>query len=558
MTATAARLHSRGARERLLGSETPRIFTSPLRELKPAVRDDDGRVIEPATSLGYDAILFATEVLGMFLAPWQRWLLIHMLELREDGRLRFRKVVVLVARQNGKSTLSVVLSLFFMYVLGSRLVLGTAQDLETAEDFWTQAVEMAQGVPELADQIDAVVKTNGQKSLNLITKEMYKVKAANRRAARGKAANLVIMDELREQQTWDSYSAITKTTNARPNAIVVMLSNAGDVTSVVLSHLRKMAHAALGDPDGINRNDELLDGGWTITGPGSVEADVFGEDEDDTTLGLFEWSAKPGCSRFDPAGWAQANPSLGYFVERATIASDAASDPEWVFRTEVLCQWSAGALEGPFPAGAWEAGVDEDSARDPDRDRIVVGVDVAHDRSVARIVSASWRSDGNVHIEVVAQRAGTDWVVPWFRDPDHPRRREYEVTGQGKGAPVSTLIEELAELVDEDGVPLLRVVPWEGDDLPKGCGRFFDGVVGVRESEDDSPSPTIFHRPTATLDVAAAHAKTRPLSDGWAWDRKSSPVDISSLVAATAAHCLLTRPQEESVSAYETHGLELV
>jgi phage terminase large subunit-like protein len=105
---------------RLVGSEEPRIFTPPLRELTPE------------TTLGFAVIAFADAVLELELMPWQRWLLLHMLELREGGGLRYRTVILLMARQNGKSTLSQVLALWFMYVYGAPLVIGTAQDLDVA------------------------------------------------------------------------------------------------------------------------------------------------------------------------------------------------------------------------------------------------------------------------------------------------------------------------------------------------------------------------------------------------------------------------------------------
>src|SRR3546814_3017701 len=54
------------------------------------------------------------------------------------------------------------------------------------------------------------------------------------------------------RSSWDAWGAITKTTNARANAQIWALSNAGDATSIVLRYLRKMAHKALDDPDGIN------------------------------------------------------------------------------------------------------------------------------------------------------------------------------------------------------------------------------------------------------------------------------------------------------------------
>jgi hypothetical protein len=74
------------------GSTEPRIYTPPLRPLTPE------------TSLGFEVVDFAREVLGVTLYPWQEWLLIHALELREDGRYRFRRIIVLVARQNAAPT----------------------------------------------------------------------------------------------------------------------------------------------------------------------------------------------------------------------------------------------------------------------------------------------------------------------------------------------------------------------------------------------------------------------------------------------------------------------
>ena len=65
------------------------------------------------------------------------------------GRFRFRTVVLLVARQNGKSTLMQVLSLWRMYVDGAPLVIGTAQNLDIAEEQWMSTVDLAQGVPEV-------------------------------------------------------------------------------------------------------------------------------------------------------------------------------------------------------------------------------------------------------------------------------------------------------------------------------------------------------------------------------------------------------------------------
>lgn len=509
------------------GSTEPRICTPPLRPLTPE------------TSLGYSAIEFATEVLGVDLFPWQRSLLIRMLELREDGSLRFKTVVVLVARQNGKSTVSQVLALWMMLYCGWPLVLGTAQDLETAEEVWEEAVGLLEDDEELATLIDKVIKVNGKKALVLKApagqRRRYKVKAANRRAGRGFAGNLILLDELREHQNWLAWGAITKTTMAQALALVLCLSNAGDVTSVVLRYLRKLAHEVLGDPDGIVAEDE-------VTGPTAFDLgqddDTPDEDiaqQDADTLGLFEWSTEKDRSKWDRDGWAQGNPSMGHIPPlEANLASACKIDPEWVFRTECLCQWPDGTLSGPFEPGAWEQGqnpvveLPDGTVTVGDEDRLVgplkACIDMSHDRSQTYIVVAGHRADGWAQVEVVAGRYGSDWVKEWLEDPRRVKRIT-AVTGQKNGAPISGLMKELAE--DED-FPI-PVEDWAGGDLTAAWGDFSDAVRDV----------TVRHNVQPVLDAAAAAGVTRILGDRQILDRAASPVDVAPLMAACGALWLL-------------------
>lgn len=466
--------------------------------------------------------------------PWQIWFLVHALELHPtevdetgDPVFRFRKVILLMGRQNGKSTVMQALTLWRMYVDRCSLVIGTAQDLEVAESLWGESIEMIEETEDLKVEIGKIERQPGRKMFRLRSGETYKVKAATRRGGRGLSGELVLLDELREHQSWDAWAAVTKTTNAKARAQIYGISNAGDASSIVLRYLRKMAHQELGDPDGINADE--------------TPADLLGEEDevDDSGLGIFEWSAPPKCDVIDRNGWAQGNPALGYLVREATLASDAKTDPEWVFRTEVLCQWSDGSLEGPFPPGAWDAG----TVRPPDVAGIVgkvkACVDVSFDRSRAHIAFAGINDRGRPQVEHVASRAGVEWVLPWLQDPKRVDLIE-AVTGQTKGSPVSGLMKDLTEA----GVP---VVEWVGADVPIATGAFYDLVRGNG----------VDHLPQPALDVAAATAVPK-LSDGGAimWDRRHSPTDIAPLIAATGAVWLLNRPIETPiVSAYESRGV---
>src|SRR5690606_28433772 len=85
------------------GRERPRLYTEPACKLTRR------------TTLGFEAIAFAEDMLGMTLLPWQQWWLKHALELEPGGSFRYRTVLTLVARQNGKTTLLKALALYFMY-----------------------------------------------------------------------------------------------------------------------------------------------------------------------------------------------------------------------------------------------------------------------------------------------------------------------------------------------------------------------------------------------------------------------------------------------------------
>lgn len=508
----------------VMGSAAPRIYTPPLRKLTEE------------TTLGFAMIAFCRDILGQPLLPWQEWLAIHALELTPAGGFRFKTTITMVGRQNGKTTFAKALALFFMAVLEAPVVLGTAQNVDTANETWEAAVSDVEGSPALRPLMVRTLRGAGNRILELTNQRRYKVAAANRRGGRGLSCDLILMDELREQTDWDAWGAITKTTMARPNALVWCMSNAGDAKSVVLRHLRLQAHAHLGDPDKIADSLELIPG----------------DTLDTTTLGIFEWSAPPDCLTTDRTAWALSNPSLGYgFITERSLDAAQKTDPEEVFRTECLCQWVEARVPKPFPDGAWQAGTDGKSYMERGSAR-TFGLDVSADRKNATLAVCGPRADRTWHVEVIASRQGIGWAIEWLQE--RAKREPVRLAIQGRGAPVSSYLADLSAI---EGLELSAI---EGRDLGAFCGRFYDGVAATIDESDAVP---IYHRPQPILDAAAEVAQKRGAGDAaWFWDRQASSVDIAPLVACTMAYGLQSMGRTESKlyeSAYsETRGLLVI
>lgn len=515
----------------LIGCEVPRVYTPPLRELTPD------------TTLGYEMCDFA-DALGFKLVPWEKWLLVHAFEvlgdLDGDWSLRFRTVLVLIARQNGKTLVTTVITLYFLYILGVALIIGTAQELDQAEEAWDACVDAIQGDDELKTELVSAKYGNSGRRLKLSGGRRYITKASSRKAGRGKRANLVIIDELREQTNWEAWNAVSSTTLAQ--AKVGMLwctSNAGDPYSLVLRHERFLAHAALGDPDGwcASVGDSM---------PPAVDDD--GNEVEAEPPAIFEWSARPDRGVWDREGWCEANPSLGHgFLTERALAADIRNKEERAARTENLCQFVEAIAEPPFPAGAWEAGIDPRSAVADGAD-VVFAVDISDDRKTSAIAACGPRTDGALHVEVVAYQQGIAWLETWLRDIADPVD-PVQVAIQAKGAPASSMVSVIGAI---NGIQVVEVA---GADIAGWTGRFYDAVAALDPNEDSRSDATpVYHRPQAALDMAANVAKTRLMGDSaWAFDRKRSPVDVSPLVACGYAFGLATRiPPEERKKKFES------
>ena len=508
------------ARPRLLGSTTPRIWTPPLVQGPPGPCGC-GCALTPRTSLGFQCVEFAATILGITLLPWQRWLLIHAMELRKDGRFRFRTVLVLVARQNGKTTLIEVKNLFKMFVLKVPLIIGTAQILDYAEESWDKAVEIVESIPELAGLVQHVDRTNGKKALRLIHGSRWKIATASRKGGRSLSADDVNLDELREHHNWESWGAVSKTTMARKKAQVWAATNAGDDRSVVLNSLQEKGQAVA------EKLIELL-ARLVVAEAEAITAAAAAEGID-TSFGHFEWSAPADCPTDDPAMWAMANPSLGYPQGISVEALSAAqqTDPEPVFRTECLCQRVPDLEPSKIPMTAWV------KCKDPHSQivgPVVLTWEVSWRQDAGAILLSGRRHDGLPQIEMVEYREGVDWIPGRFGQIAG-RNQVLDIV-YDPAAPGASILSEITERLPGGMEPRALTMR----QVAQGCGRIYNLAL----------AGTFRHLGDERLVEMLRRSATRSLADMWAWDRKHSRGDICGLVGGTnVLHALMTAPEPE-------------
>jgi phage terminase large subunit-like protein len=72
--------------------------------------------LSPGTSVGFEQVDFARDMLQHPYDEWQRWTVLHAGELLPDGTQRFRYRLILASRQNGKSELVVGLAPYWIFV----------------------------------------------------------------------------------------------------------------------------------------------------------------------------------------------------------------------------------------------------------------------------------------------------------------------------------------------------------------------------------------------------------------------------------------------------------
>lgn len=236
-----------------VGDWRPTRYTPPLSGTEEFRTDGDKLV---AFANRYWSI---PEAPSLELDAWQVWLLRHVLErYPEDwpvvalrGHLRYRRVVISMGRQNGKSLVAALFAIYFlvMHMRGPR-VLGMASVDRQAQIVYSRVKYAVDKSRELS----AALKTTGTRGITLRDSggaAGYWTLPAKEDSAQGEPASGVIYDELHLglAALWD---ALVLAMRSKPLALMVGLTTAGDGSSDLLIRLYNEGEAA------INGHDERM------------------------------------------------------------------------------------------------------------------------------------------------------------------------------------------------------------------------------------------------------------------------------------------------------------
>jgi hypothetical protein len=360
-----------------------------------------GCALTPDTSYGFDVVDWAATVLHFPADPWERWALIHGLELLPDGRPRFRILTVEVARQNGKTTLLVILSLWWQFVCDVEMVLGTSTKLDYAKESWHKAVRVAEAAPSLRRQRARrwTREANGEQESWTTNGARYKIAPSNEEGGRSLTVHRLILDELRQHHDYSAWAASVNAGNAVRHFQVWAISNAGDARSVVMSDLMNEATAFTT---------------WVDEVGAEHVAELLHDAPGDYRSGLFSWSCPEDADPLDVDALALANPNLYHRIDpdallgAARKAVHAGGEALAKFKTEAMCIWVR-SMTAAFDLAAWGRCLDVGTLEGY-RGRIAACLDVAPDLDHAALAVAAVLPDGRVRVEVVASWSSVDQV----------------------------------------------------------------------------------------------------------------------------------------------------
>jgi phage terminase large subunit-like protein len=451
-------------------------------------------------SKGQEMIDFATE-LGINLMDWQKFVCIHGHKVRPDGRWAHSELGLIMARQQGKSTLMMLRILTGMFVWGEGLQLASAHRLTTSLETFRQIVALMEANPKLEKEVKKIRWQHGAEEIELFGNRRFVVKAANN-AARGLSKPETIhLDELREYKDEDAWSSMRYSMMAAKNPQVWIYSSAGDQHSVILNKLRERAlvSATTNDP-----------------------------------IGWFEWSAEPDAPILLPSGemnwqaFAQANPSLGITIHPDNLKA-VINDPPDIVRTEVLAQW-VDTINSAIDAQKWGLCQTDPIPLDSEKETWF-GLDLSPDRKFAAL-TATQKLPGEKFNLVLLHTWSNDFSINDLAVANDiaPYVRKYNVQTIAYSA-------RTAQAVASRLIPAgFSCTNMDGAIYAESCDRWLGAINSHR----------LQHGGQDELTQQTLSAAKLPYGDGsWIIGRRASRVAVCAAVASALATYFATQQETE-------------
>ncbi|MFG3426147.1 terminase [Streptomyces californicus] len=521
----SARQTPAGPGDRLIGCQSPRIVSTPqYRRISTGRWDglEDEEYLAFRSPAGQEAVELAATY-DQQLDPWQQAALHHSLAEDDEGRWLSFEVALNAPRQNGKGGFLEPRQIAEVVLFGGRLVIHTAHEFKTAQESFARLDDILSGYDDLSRLVRRVSRSHGDEAFYFFNGARVRFLARSGRSGRGFSGDLVIMDESMALRA-APMGALLPVMSARYNPQLVYAGSAGiGAESEQLATLRARALAETDAPDESLTYIEFSIDQHVKECPRDADGVLTCTDHDD---------------RADRASWARSNPTLGIRIRPQAVSREMATLREDLFDRERLGVGDYPELAADtwqvISKAAWDAVTDSNSAPS---DPVAFCIDATPERSHASIGVAG-ENDVGLHIEVVENRPGMDWVVDRAVDLDEkwsPRCWVIDAAG-----PAGSLVKPLTDRG-------LRVVSPKAREVAQSCGQLYDAVQASEVS----------HMGQAPLATALAGAKKRDLGDAWAWARRTEGVDISPLVAVTLAPWGLTceiEKEEEEVEPWVAYG----
>lgn len=433
--------------------------------------------------------------------PWQQLVADVALEVDQaTGGLAYRKIVLTVPRQSGKTTLLLAAMVHRALGFGERQrIVYTAQTRLKARQKWEDEHLVVLKRSPFAGLFKPRLQI-GQEAIRWSNGSIHALDAPTDDAAHGDVLDLGVIDEAFAQEDDRVEQGMKPAMLTRPQAQLWVLSTAGKskATSPYL---------------------------WSEVEAGrlAVEAGLS------SGVAYFEWSALADADPGDRATWYGCMPALGLTQGKEAVHADYES---WTakgrlseFRRGCLNQWPDETPAEWLVIGqqAWMSLEDQ---RSQIVDRPAFCVAVTSDRTWAAVGAAGCRADGRSHVEVVEHRRGTSWVVPWLKE---------RVERGDRWSPCATVIAPsgpAGSLIAEAEAAGIEVLKQSVRDVAHGCASFYD-ATGANPKVD--LPPWLRHLGQPDLNASLAGAQRRDLGDAWLWSLKSTLVDPSPLISVTGA-----------------------